>query len=303
MKALFNRLRRKPMTQAQIGALIEAGWNALRNGDPVIAAQIAARLDRDGVAQLQLRLAVAMATGDARSAQSILNLYPALGGDARIQSELGRFFAFRRQFKEAECAFRASLAINSMHAPGSIGLSRLLLQRKRIAEALQAITPLITTDIKQPEAIVLASEIYCALGRFDDAVQLLESCVGEPTYPESFAVALATCHEQAGRRPAALELAQRWLAQNQGSTAMRCLTGQLLGRDGRFAEAQTVLEQALREEPRNAAALNSLGEVQRSLGHYDEALESFQLARHHEPSLSLARVNLITELVRAGHID
>ena len=87
MKALFNRLRGKPMTQAQIGALIEAGWNALRNGDPVIAAQITSRLDNDGIAQLQLRLAVAMATGDAGNAQSILNLYPALGRDAQIQSE------------------------------------------------------------------------------------------------------------------------------------------------------------------------------------------------------------------------
>lgn len=303
MKALFNRLRGKRMTQAQIEALIDAGWNALRGGDPVIATQIAARLDSDGVAQLPLRLAVAIATGNAGGAQSILNLYPALEGDARIQCELGTFFASRQQFKEAECAFRASLAINSMHTPGIIGLSRLLLQRKRIAEALQAVTPLVTAGIEQPEAIVLASDIYCALGHLDDAVQLLESCVAGPKYPESFAVALATCHEQAGRRPAALELAQRWLAENQGTTAMRCLIGQLLAREGRFPEAQTALEQVLREEPRNAAALNGLGEVQRSLGRHDEALENFQLAKHLDPSLSPARVNLIAELVRAGHID
>ena len=108
MKALFNRLRGKRMNQARIGALIEAGWNALRSGDPVVATQIAAQLDSDGVSELQFRLAVAIANGDAGSAKSILNLYPALDRDARIQSELGRFFASRQQFKEAESAFRAS---------------------------------------------------------------------------------------------------------------------------------------------------------------------------------------------------
>ena len=303
MKALFNRLRGKRMNQARIGALIEAGWNALRSGDPVLATQMATLLDSDGVAQLQLRLAVAVANGDAGSAKSILNLYPALDQDARIQSELGRFFASRRQFKEAEGAFRASLAINSTYTPGIIGLSRLLLQRKRIAEALQAIMPLLTTGLERPEAIVLASEIYRALGRCDDAIHLLESCISEPAYPESFAVALATCYEQVGRRAAAIELAQRWLSQNRGSTAMRRLMGELLGRDGRFDEAQKALEQVLLDEPRNSAALNSLGEIQRSLGRYDEALENFQLARHQDSSLSIARVSLIAELVRAGHID
>ena len=303
MKALFNRLRGKRMTQDRTRALIEAGWSALRSGDPVVAAQIAAQLDRDGVSELQFRLAVAIANGNAGSAQSILNLFPALDQDARIQSELGTFFASRQQFKEAEGAFRASLAINSMHAPGITGLSRLLLQRKRIAEALQAITPLLPTGIERPEATILASEIYCALGRLDDSIHLLESCVCEPAYPESFAVALATCYEQVGRRAAAIELVQRWLSQNRGSSAMRRLVGELLGRDGRFEAAQKALEQVLLDEPRNSAALNSLGEIQRSLGRYDEALENFQLARHQDSSLAPARVNLIAELVRAGHID
>ena len=306
MKGFFNRLLGGPKAEARLASQIEEGWTAVRSGDNTLAARIAGRLSSvngNGIAQSRLRFAVAIVNGDAAGAQAILKMHPAVSRDARIQYELGAFYASRQQLEGAERSFRTCLEIESMHAPARIGLSRLLLQLRRFAEALEEIAPIATAGIEQPEATVLASDIHCAMGRFDNAIQLLKCCVGQPACPDAIAVVLATCHEQAGQRAAGIELAYQWLTPNPCSTPMQLLLAEMLGRDGQPARAQQTLEQVLGKEPRNAIALNSLGGIQRTLGRHDDALESFQLARHQDPSLSIARINLIAELVRAGHMD
>ena len=75
----------------------------------------------------------------------------------------------------------------------------------------------------------------------------------------------------------------------------------MLAAIGRWGDAEAVFAHLLSAHPDHAVALNELGEVQRRLGKFEEALENFELAVHHDPASINARVSLITELDRAGH--
>jgi len=81
--------------------------------------------------------------------------------------------------------------------------------------------------------------------------------------------------------------------------------GSRLGESGYFAEAEEVLQKALKLKPKKARpnhawAHNQLGNVYKLTGRLTEAIEQYQLALKAEPTLRIARRNLLrTELLKA----
>lgn len=304
MKPVLGHLLGKHFGSFSLEVLLERGWAAVRAGDLVRADRTVAKLQAaktQSSALSRLQIAIALARGDVNSAHAILICSLSLSKDADIRCDFGEAFVAEQRFEDAERSYRECLSRDSAHVRASIGLCRLLTTQGRQAEALAVITPITYLGAAQPEALTLASDVHCALGSFDTAILLLTPYLSRSECPDSVAVKLASCYEQSGRRPLAIKLAQDWLAQHPSAFTMHHLLGVLLGRAGSLAEAENVLLRLLDAEPRNAAATNDLGNIQRALGRHEDALESFQLAMHRDPALIDARVSLIAELDRAGH--
>ena len=223
------------------------------------------------------------------------------GQHADRQAELGNILALQQRYADAENAYRLCLLADATHSSGRIGLARVLAQTGRPTEALLTLAQISPDSMGYFDAALVASEVHRSLDRMDQAILALERCTTKPDCPEIVALELIRCHQLAGHPEPAIEFAQHWLSNAPASRQVEHFLGTLLATIGRWGDAEAVFVHLLRAHPDHAVALNELGDVQRRLGRFDEALENFQLAVHHDPASTNARVNLITELDRAGH--
>ena len=110
----------------------------------------------------------------------------------------------------------------------------------------------------------------------------------------------ALLNENAGRIDAAIALYRRALALKHDLDEAAMRLGQLLFRQARGDEAVALLRKILDRNPDDPAALQNLGFVYRSTGHYTKALEVFEKAREAAPERDILRVEMANCLINLG---
>ena len=91
---------------------------------------------------------------------------------------------------------------------------------------------------------------------------------------------LAIALERSGMFAAATDELRRILSEGEARLEPLNYLGYMLAEQGiQIDEAEGLIRQALQEEPRNGAYLDSLGWVQYRQGRYEEALQNLELAR------------------------
>lgn len=307
MKRLIKKLRSwwNPLTEP-VPTFVR-GWEALHAGRADVAESIAVELALDDkVARASiagLRAGIAALNQDMATAKAILSELPDEPETAGLYAEVGDVLLTQKRFEEAEWAYRACLEVNPTDARGGKGLVLVLRHTGEYLQALVVFSRLPRAGDDYFEAARAASEIQVVLGNVQLAIGILENCAALAECPDENALDLLRAYTKSGDSNAAIEFARRWLMLRPAAGLIAHLLGNLLHDAGELVEAESFLQRAVNAVPGNAAALNDLGRVQRTLRKFETALENFQLAVHHDPAFSVARLNLIAELDRSNHLN
>ena len=208
-----------------------------------------------------------------------------------------------------------------------------LIQKNQYADAEALLTPLLNnsaSDVDVWQLIALArkgqNNLVSAEFAFSRSIELLPS----PTVVTN----LGNLYRQMGREEDALDCYERALDAepahlparvNKGSSLLalsriaeatalytdilhelpehtntRIGLAQALIRDGHYRDATLHLEKVLSDDPDNAAALNSLGVIQKVLGRPEEAVSTLKPAALFAPATSEPRTNLAIALALSG---
>jgi len=103
-----------------------------------------------------------------------------------------------------------------------------------------------------------------------------------------------------GKYDEAQPLLDKAVAAKPSSTGIRMLSGSCLMRQSRFAEAKEQFAKIVELEPRSAAAWTNLGSAEHSLGSREEAIKAFSKAIDLDGKAVEAPINLATALEDAG---
>lgn len=306
MRRLINKLRGWRRAPADISAALDRGWQELRTGQINVAERtlfdLAGSGDTDNVGVARLRTGIVAIKLGLEAAKALLNEMPDRAEKTKLYADLGDLFVSQQRVEEAESAYRTSLEIDPTHSQAGRGLMLLLVGAGLQMHALAVFSRLTPGGAYYFEAARAASEIQRALGRPLLAINILLNCAEHSECPEEIAVDLLRSYATDGDHTAATDFARRWLTSRASANHVRHVLGSLLFKAGQFAEAKSLLQHVVNITPDNATALNDFGCVQRALGEFDTALENFELAVHHDPTDSTARINLIAELERGNHL-
>ncbi len=201
-----------------------------------------------GLAEAMLR------SGDFPTA--IHNLQAALQlaqNDSGIRQRLGEAFAGSGLHEDAQAAFRKILADKPDHIPALSALAGSLLALHRPEEAVSVLRQAAELDPANPELPIRLAEIFLQSGDGNQA---------------------------------RTEMARSLQLSGPGNTGIALRAGRLLASLKEYAEAASVLEKALAEDPASIPLLADLGDALRNSGKNTQAFEIFRRASDLQPGNS-----------------
>jgi tetratricopeptide (TPR) repeat protein len=113
-------------------------------------------------------------TGDSQRAADTLSAVPESDRTARIEFDLGANLEQLKKEKEAAAAYRRSLDLEPDNPDAEKALANALLQDDQLDEALKVLTTLVTADPTDAQSEVHLAEIQRRQGHYDDALATLE---------------------------------------------------------------------------------------------------------------------------------
>lgn len=165
----------------------------------------------------------------------------------RLRAEAGRA-------QSAIDDFRASLAIDETNASARHGLAVSLAEAGFTGEALEQFSRVLADQPHSHEARRNRALLHLSLGRSESAVADLDAALGMPT-------------ARGAERASLLRIR---------ATAFQAT--------GRLRESATDLNEAIRLDPKDAAAYTLRGHVFAEGGFYDQAINDYQAALHADPA-------------------
>ena len=250
------RLQKKPRKALNLLQPLLAGHDESADFLHEIA-QCQGGVGRGEDAIVTLRLAVTIDPKHAAAWQS-LGHQLAVAGD-----EEGSRQAFQRHFELSTPHPELAEAVKLLHE-GKLG------KAERIARDLLHKYP---TDVS---AIRVLADIGIKLGQFKDAGLLLERCLElAPDFQEArHSYAMVLLRQQ--KPEAAIDEAEKLLAQEPDNPNFLTLKASVLSRIGGQAEAIEIYEKVLKNYPNQARAQMSYGHSLKTVGRLDEAIKSYK---------------------------
>lgn len=223
----------------------------------------------------------------------------AYSGLADSYSLLGVYYVLPQQaFPQARAAARRALSIDDSLAEAHTSLAWVLLSYDRdFEQAEREFKRALELSSAYPTAYHWYGALLVTLGRYDDALALMESAVELDPVSMIINSEYATTLGLAGRHEAALRQFDKALTLNPDFAQLSLRLGDEYQTQGKIDDAIRAYQRALEMEGRDTSALGALGHALGRSGRIDEAREI--LARldrleenHHVPSLVRARVHL-----------
>src|SRR5690606_1010579 len=219
---------------------------------------------------------------------------------------LGNIYLARARIGLAVAAFTAALRADPKAPSALTGLGTALYQSARYSEALARFEAAAQADPQDLMAKIGIVKCRLVLERVKDASDLAQTL--RDTHPKSAEAALWHGHalealgqreeaEKAYRR--AVELAPKDASRVDPYVALSMLLNQL----GKLSEAQALLDQARAELPDSPAIHRAMGDVALAQGRYDDAVSEYNLALKLAPSDLRAQFQLGVTLRRANRLD
>lgn len=243
----------------------------------------------------------------------------------RARYNLGVALAKAGRASEAEREFKQALALQPNHAFAHFELGKAAMLAGRWAEAADRFDAALQADAHFLDARVNLANVLVRQGRGEEAVEHYRAALAEQPAPDIRAN-LAGLLIQLGRPAEAVALVQQVLveapelpeahfhwaklreragdrttAENELRTALRLrpdfapaamALGNLLGREGRFAEAVELFRIVLAAEPESFQARNNLANCYLALNRFAEAISEYERILQSRPNDQTVRTNL-----------
>ncbi len=283
-------------------AAFEAGQNAHQRGEldkAVALYEQAAKLDATlWQADYQLATLHFSAQRYAAARTAIAKVIEALAAApelkpylARAQTLRGEIALAENQPAEAEAAFRATLELNATNARAQAGLAELALRNNQPAEAVKLAQDALSNGDNSAhtlgllgEALLLTSKPQEAVAAFTQALQL------EPKRA-AFLLGRATAYALTNDEAKAIkDLTAALPLENNAATRLRL--ARLYASTKAFAEATTLYQQVLKDEPDNQEAQTALAALMVESGQSAEAIAALENLLKTSPDRADVRAQL-----------
>lgn len=172
----------------------------------------------------------------------------------------------------AEQAYRRALKASPQSPEALAGLAHVLAREKKYSEAEPLLKSALTRDPDDPGLNAEYAALLGAEGHAGDAVPVLEKLHQIEPGNEAVAKMLADSYEQAGESEKADGLYAELLAKSPSDTELESARGQVLIREGKYAEALILLQNAVKVRQDDADAWGGI---------------AFAAAKEHQPELTL----------------
>ncbi len=216
---------------------------------------------------------------------------------------LGRFYFTQHRPADAEAALRAAAEAEPKAALPLILLAKIYMEDGKRAEAERICAELKTRAPDDPEAYGALASFYEATGQKEKALVELQALMAARPKDGAIKARLTDVLIDLNRGQEAAQLNQELLSANPGDARALFSKGRLLMGQQKYAEARTVLDQAVRSDPRSADSHYLLGVAENSLGLAQQAKASFARTLELSPGMANAAVALADLDARSGDYD
>jgi tetratricopeptide (TPR) repeat protein len=212
----------------------------------------------------------------------------------------GQLLLEQSRYPEAEREFRQALAQEPNHAGAHALLALCLIERNQNAEATGEAQQAIHLDPEEWFGYYVLSLVYSHRNQQDEALKAVRAAIVlAPTSAVLWATQAAVLFDQ-GQWQAALESAETGLQHDAEDVRCANLRAMALVKLGRKKEAESVIAEALRNEPDNPFSHANQGWAMLEQRRIREAKDHFREALRLDPILDLARAGML-EALKAGN--
>jgi tetratricopeptide (TPR) repeat protein len=199
------------------------------------------------------------------------------------------------QFKEAEVAYAAAIALNSTSAPAVLGLGRSLARQGRLSQAEPHYRKAAMLDIAYHDALIELASLYEDAKQAPEAIAIYREFPGNPGAEERMGVLLL----ESGKSAEAIAPLEAAVAQSP-TPANRLALAQAYVHDKQTPKAEPLVAQALQAAPEDVPLRMFYGRLLRDQRKFPEAAAQFLAATQRQPDLveawnELAGVYLISD--------
>jgi tetratricopeptide (TPR) repeat protein len=206
-------------------------------------------------------------------------------------------------YANSETLWRATLARNPGSTIARNNLSRALLDKGRVDDAMQLCQTVLATHPNDVTAQFNLGDGLRQKGRLDEAIAHFQKALElQPAMP-GISYSIGEAYLKQGRMDAAIRSFQRAIELQPDYPAAFCNLGYTLLQEGRRAEALAAYNKALELDPRYALAHNDLGNILLQMGRTDQAMNHFRQAAEILPDFAEARFNMAEVFLARGRLD
>lgn len=172
-----------------------------------------------------------------------LRITPETPDDALLAAEIAEAAGDK---DVAEQAYRRALGLNPQSSAAIAGLTHLLMEEKKYADAEPLLKSALIRDPDDPALNAQYAALLAAEGKNNEAVAELEKLHQLEPKDRSIAKMLADSYVQAGDTEKADAVYAELLAANPGDAELESARGQVLIREGKYAEALVLLQNVVK---------------------------------------------------------
>jgi tetratricopeptide (TPR) repeat protein len=217
--------------------------------------------------------------------------------------DLGRFYFSQRRLPDAEAEMRAASQVEPGASLPRLLLADYYLAAGNLAEAEKVCIYLKKIGPGDPQAYRALGYFYRSTGQKEKAMAEFRALLTSKPKDSSAKADLIGALLDLNRVQEAAKLNQELQISNSGDAHALLSNGRTLIAEGKYLEAITALENAVKGDPQSAAGHYFLGVAQNALGLAGPAKSSFALALKLAPGTPEAEVALAEADARSGAYD
>ena len=241
---------------------------------------------------------IQLAQGDKEKAEAAFRRAVELSPkDVQVHMALGNFYWAAGRVQDAERVFRTALALDPANRPVNRFMASLMVSSGRSAEAEQYVLRIADSDPNPLDVLALA-DYYLMMDRPKDAIARLEKLPN--TQVPIVVHRLARAYSATGDQTKALALVEDALKTNANDAAALALKSTLLLRAGQYDAALAAAQAAVSADPSSAEAQFAMGRLYAIRGDDYGARTAFRETIRINPRAAAAQVALANIEAQAG---
>ncbi len=210
-----------------------------------------------------------------------------------------RYLMKEAKYRSAEDVLIEALRLQNNNVDILMQLTRVHLEMQDWARAEQDIRRLgqIGTEEASAGATEMQAQLFARQGKADDLTKFLENRANTGEGGDGAAAAVIRSHIMAGRVDEALARARELTVQSPNDAGSKFVLASVLSLSGKMEEAETLLQEVLKDAPKSEPAWTTLYELQMRQGRTNEARATLDAAQGALPDSGTLK------WVRAGFLE